>query len=512
MLKVFGPSSFRGEPTRANRITAIRAAAVRRSHAEPVQPPTRAMLTPQEFSKRRHERDVQQQQHLREMRQRNIDDTKRAMAVRAAQQHQHGGPVAYQQRPGSSSNLQLSPTHKPPHHQQPGMPGHLPPQQSRVPLAMPTRNGHLAAPHMNVPNIPQAPMRPNGMNNQHIHRMAQANAQAQSAYAGQQAPYVPPQPTNMASPGRGGVGHPQHVQHNQALLANMQQQQAQGSGTHPMSNGHHQMASAPNMPPPPAPPGHAQKLTPGHVPALPMILGPLRSKYPHATEDQIAAMATDILRNQSQNSNHARQSAMNAAAGIGGAPQQQQQPQPSVNAHQSYGTNQTAFQTNSHLHNGAPTYPANPDGTNPPPSSAGVRSASPQHYANTLRQRQNHQMRIQQQSPPAGGPAHVNNTHSPRLAHASPNMTPASPTLAFSVPHTTPQHQLPSALHQQQQRAASRSATPQTQPQTQRVGSSAAGVPSPRLSANSTGTAGAPSAPNALQASPQGLQTGAVAR
>ncbi|KAK4541583.1 hypothetical protein LTR36_007880 [Oleoguttula mirabilis] len=438
---------------------AQRAAAQRKSQSEGTpQQRVQPMLTPQEFSKRRHERDLQIAEAQRQHRQKMLDAQQRQMQMASAARTQGtpNGPPA-QQRPGTAN--------APPQHAQmqangqptPSMNGQLP-QQARPPLPMATRNGHLAVPQVNAQGIPQAQMRGGPMSHPDMQRLAQANALRNAQYPNQQQYQMPN--GHLPSPG-GGMTTQQQLQINQQLLAqsSAQQQQAGNVGHGGQSTSHttngHQMSASPNMPPPPTP--HAQgqqpgQLSSGHVPQLMLIKNQLRNKHPHLSEDQLNQAATSTLReqSQSQSTNQARQNAMNAAAGI------PSQAHPSNM--QAYAQNQAAFQNNSQMPNGNTAYMNGDNGTTQSPSMTGP-SQSPQAvaaYANQLRHRQAQMLRMQQ-SPNA---AHAQLTGSPSMAHASPSMTPASPSMPYS--------QMSGQMGGMGGRPSSRGNTPQMQ----RLGSS----------------------------------------
>ena len=467
---------------------AHRAAAQRKTQSDSNQPRA-PMLTPQEFSKKRYERDLQIQEAQRQHRAKILEAQQRQlMAARQAQQQtQQGvqGGAPGQQRPGSSSNVPAQQAQMQPNgQQQPNVNGQMPQQAGRPSLPMATRNGHLAVPQVNAQGVPQAQMRPNGhlATPQDMQRLAHANAQARNAPYGGQQPYQTPN-ANMQSPGSGGMSAQQQMQSNQAMLANMQQQLTnsnhhQGS---PAGVGNHQMSASPSMPPPPTPQqGHPQQLSSGHVPALLNIKSQLRAKFPLYSDDQVNNMATEMLKSQSQTSSQARQSAMNAAAGINGGVA----PQSHGNNMQAYAQNQALYQGNNSLPNG--NY-VNADNSGQAQTNLGSASTSPtqQQYAALMRQRQLQQMRMSPNSNHAtlsGG--------SPSMTHASPGMTPVSPSMQYANPMTSAMNV---AGMSAQQRPPSRGATPQMQ----RLGSSSS-VP---------GMAGLPS-PQGLQGSPRNLPAG----
>ncbi|KAK5134308.1 hypothetical protein LTR08_006737 [Meristemomyces frigidus] len=464
---------------------AQRAAAQRKSQSDTVPQQRQPMLTPLEFSKRRHERDVQLAEAQQMHRQKLIEAQQRQMQMaRAAQQGGTPNGASAQQRPGTAN--------PPPQHaqmqangQQPAnMNGQLP-QQARPPLPMATRNGHLAVPQVNAQGIPQAQMRGGAISHQDMQRLAQQNAQRNAQYPNQQQYQIPA--GHLPSPG-GGLTTQQQLQSNQQLIAQMtaqnQQHQAPAGVHHSQGASHlangHQMSASPSMPPPPAPhaqPPQPQQLSSGHVPALMLIKNQLRNKHPHLSEDQLNQAATSTLREQSQSqstssSSQVRQNAMNAAAGM------PPQAHPGNSQAFAHNQNQAAFQNNSQMPNGNATY-MNGDGGNTQASGLTGPSQSPQavaNYANQLRQRQVQMMRMQQ-SPNA---AHAQLNGSPSLAHASPNMTPASPSMPYS---------------QMTGQTAGRSNTPQMQ----RLGSS--------NSVPGVGMASGMQSPGALpQGSPRNMQ------
>ncbi|KAK3116269.1 RNA polymerase II transcription elongation factor SpEAF [Teratosphaeriaceae sp. CCFEE 6253] len=403
---------------------AQRAAAQRKSQNDNnAQPRSTPRMTPQEFSKKRQERDLQIAEAQRQHRQKMIEAQQRQMMQ--ARNAQQGGAPPTQQRPSTAS---LPPQHvQMPNNGQSSinMNGQMP-QQARPPLPMATRNGHLAVPQVNAQGIPQAQMQGAGQmsqaQQQQLARIAQVNSQRSSQYNGQ--PYQMSS-GSMTSPG-GNLTTQQQLQHNQALLAQMsaqaqqQQQQHAQSQAASMSNGH-QMSASPSMPPPPNPhpqQQQPQQLSSGHVPALMVIKNQLRAKHPNLSEDQLTSAATSELRQQSQNqtqsSNQARQNAMNAAAGI--------PPQSHHNMQQAYGHNQQAFQGNAHISSGNTAYMNGGNANSQPQAMTGAHNSPQATYATQMRQ----QMLSRMQQSPHATHAQLNGG-SPSLAHASPNVTPASP-------------------------------------------------------------------------------------
>ena len=480
--------------TAAHRAAAQRKNAADNNQQRPVQP----MRTPQEFSKMRYEADLKAAEQQRQNRQKYFEAQRQMMVQRAQQQQQAmqqnggtggAGPNQQQQRPGSSSNVPQGAAQQAQMQQangqqaQPNMNSQVP-QQTRQALPMATRNGHLAVPQISAQGIPQAQMRaPNGHmpNPQEMQRIAHANAQARSQYGGQgqgqPQQYQQQMPSNasMASPGGSGMNAQQQLQSSQAMLAAAMQQ---GSHVpHQNTAPQQQMSVSPSMPPPPTPQQtHPQALSSGHVPALLNIKNQLQAKFPTCNDQQINQMATEMLKSQSANTNQARQSAMNAAAGINGgvAPQSNMQ----VYAH-----NQATYQSNQQIQNGAsPAAYMNGDGSG---QQTNMSPASPQqqqvYAAAMMRRMQQQQQQMRMQQSPNGGHATLNG--SPSLAHASPQLGSVSPSMQYANMNHNPQMtQMNMAGGMNSQRPPSRSATPQMQ----RLGSSgsvpgmAGGMPSPQ--------------------------------
>jgi len=222
------------------------------------------------------------------------------------------------------------------------------------------------------------------------------------------------------------------------------------------------------MPPPPNPQQHTpQQLSSGLVPQIIQIKNQLRANNPNITDDQLTQLATQQMqiKNQSPVNNSqtlARQSAMNAAAGIGS---------PALAAVQAYQhTQSNGYQTATSASNGQNGGYTNGDGTNgnlqthqaqsTQPHLASTTAAS-QAYAQKMWQRQMAQMAQQRQSPSTPHARLAGS--SPSMAHASPNMAPASPVVQVQYPANMTNIGGAGA-----QRPPSRSATPQMQ----RLGSS----------------------------------------
>lgn len=403
----------------------------------------------------------------------------------ARQAQQQGAPngVPVQQRPGSSGvpaqQAQMQANGQP----AANVNGQLP-QQGRSSLPTVTRNGHLAVPQVTAQGIPQAQMRPGAAMAHHpdMQRLAHANAQRGAAYPNHQYPMPN---GNMQSPGSGGLTTQQQLQSNQALIAQMQVHNNNASHAQNMntSSGAHQMSASPSMPPPPTPHNQPQQLSSGHVPALFAIKNQLRVKYPQWGDDQLQAGATEILtrQSQSQSSTQARQSAMNAAAGLAS-------PAPG-NGMQAYAQNQAAFQNNSQMPNGNAAYLNGDGGQGHLINQANQSPQSQAAYQAIMRQRSVQQISQMgmRQSPNA---THATLNGSPAMAHASPSMTPVSPSLQYAAMAG----QVP-GMNGMTQRPPSRSATPQMQ----RLGSS--------NSVPGVGMASGTQSPGALpQGSPRNMQ------
>ena len=346
-------------------------------------------------------------------------------------------------------------------------------RQQQMPAA--TRNGHLAVPPVNGQSMAaQAQMRTPSMNGQvpdpaQMQRYAQAHAQRQQQqqqFAGQQAYGA------MQSPNGGvGMSAQQTMQSSQAMMAaNMKAQMNQAQ--QPGSNTSQAPGMSPSMPPPPTPQQNANvgALSSGHTPVLMSVRAKFKSQYPQYSDEQILQLATKWLAEQSQSasaSTQARQSAMNAAAGINHVG--------SANNMQAYGYNQNmAYQ------NMGGQMAGNGYGTDGMNAQGG--GMSPQQYANFLRQGQAAQLRNQQlQGSPAGSHASLNMSGSPSMANASPNtasMTPVSPNMQYTQMSGM-------NMGGMQQRPPSRSATGTPQ---QRPGS-AVGVPNMGQGMGSPGSA-----------------------
>lgn len=450
------------------------------------------MVTPQEFSKKRHEHDMKQREAAIAQRQRIIEQQRKQyeaarLAQQQMQQNAAGGsnPNQQQRLPNGQPNGQMSANGQ----QVPQLPNGQYPQQAaningqqQIPqqqlqqqqgqrqqqMAMATKNGHLAVPQVNGQGMAaQAQMRTPSMNGQipdaaQMQRYAQAQAQVarqqqqqqQQQFAGQQGYGT------MQSPNGGvGMSAQQTMQSSQAMMATLKAQMSQNPQQQ-NSNAGQVSGMSPSMPPPPTP--HQQNANPGtlssgHTPVLNTIRQRMRQSYPTHSDDQILQMATQWLKDQSQSaSTQARQNAMNAAAGlnnVGGA-----------NNMQAYGYNQNMAYQNAASQMAGAGYGADGMGGQ-------VGGTSPQQYSNYLRQTQMAQMRNQQQlqGSPAGSHASLNMSGSPSMGNASPNtaaMTPVSPNLQYN-------QMAGMNMGGMQQRPPSRSAngTPQQRP------GSAMGVP-----------------------------------
>lgn len=487
------------EGTAFKQAEAQRAAAQRKSSQQTENNQTRGpMPTPQEFSRKRYERDLQLAEMRRQHQLKMAEAQQRqAQMLRGQQQGVPNGAVA-QQRPQTAQQAQGQMAAQ--HH--PAMNGQVPPQ-ARQPVPVPTRNGHLAVPQGNPQGVPQAQMRPGqGMSQADMQRMAQANNQGRPVqYAQQQ---YPGQNPSMVSPSQGAQNTSQQLASNQALLAAYQaqhhqqpptpSQQMPQQGQHQsppnahlqtaQANGNHHASASPSMPPPPAPGNASGQLSSGHVPTVIAIKNQLRARYPNMSEAELTNFATEQLKHQSQSNSQVRQNAMNAAAGIN--------PNASpaaANSVPAYSQNQAAYQNNASMTGNANGYPkldANAQTQQQQANGVAPNPQNPAAYAQMMRQRQMQQMRMQQS--PTG--SHAQLSGSPNLAQASPNMGPASPAVQYPNANNMPMN----AGVNNQGRPPSRSNTPQMQ----RLGSSG-GV---------QGVNGmqSPGAPGSLQGSPRNMQ------
>lgn len=416
------------------------------SQQNDTQQPRQQMLTPQQFSQKRYERDCQVAEMQRQHRQKLIEASQRQAHMARNGQGLVNGTTPQQRQAGSQSATQQAQMQAAT--QQQINTAQLTPQQRQA-LQNAARNGQLNASQSNGQNVPQAQMQttPNAQPQQNLNRIAaQMQAQGRNGQLNQQQQMLHQQQMALQN---GSVSTQQQLANNAALLAAYQAQQQQHQNGHgsnqaqtPQQHGQtHQTSASPSMPPPPAPAAMPGQLSSGHVPALIAIKNHLRNKYPTMGEEQLAALATDHLKSQS--TNQARQNALNAAAGM-------TNPQASAS--------QNTSNTQAYAHNQTYQNGGNANGYGQLDGSTQVNSAngmtnSPQQYAVLMRQRQLAQMRLQQQSP---NPAQVVPNSSPSVNHASPNMAPVSPSVQFAGPNMG------------NQRPPSRSATPQMQ----RLGSS----------------------------------------
>lgn len=490
-----------------------RNASQRKSQAEPAAPRPSTMMTPQQFSQKRHERDMQALENERQLRAQFIKrQQEQAQRARAAQQ----GAMPVQQRPGN-------PTGQVQHPQQPH--GAQAAPSGRQNMQMAQRNGHLAVPHMGANGVPQAQMRPNGQMGHptDMQRLAHANMQRQQ-YPNQQQYPMPTQ--NMQSPGGGGMSTQQQMQSNQALLASMQASQRGQDGN--MGHGAAQnsgqdMAASPSQMPPPPTPNQVppQQLSSGMVPAVVAIRAQLKAKHPTITDDQLQQLVSQQLKMQSQSqssnqqarqhqSEQARMSAMNAAAGLNNGQAPVQNHSQSSNMQQPYQHNQVPYQGNQRMPNQAAPYM---DGDNTV-NQSGMNGAhtSPQQnqqntYARMMQQQQLQQRQMSQQMQNLQSPnaSHAQVAGSPG-SHASPNMavTSGSPQMQYAGMNGMAGGGMNG---QGQQRPPSRSSNT---PQLQRMGSSGS-VPGVNGAVGPQGMQ-SPGAPQQqLQGSPRNMQAG-VAR
>lgn len=462
---------------------ATRAAAQRKAsqQAEPQQAARQsARLTPQQFSQKRYERDVAVAKMQQAQREKMMEQQKQAQLARASAQQSMstGMQQQQQQRQGMGQGMVQNTAIQMAAAQAQINAAQLTPQQRQQLQQMAARGAQF--PGVNGQNVPQAQMQATtAAQQQNMQRMLQA--QARNGIPGQQQQMTAMQNGNVSSPGPGGLSQQQQYANSQALLAaykaQQQQQQAQqgnmvqqGSQSSPAQQ--HAMAASPSMGPPPMPAGTPQQLSSGHIPAVIKMQNQLRATYPQMTEEQIRAYATERLKSQSVQ----RTNAMNAAAGLNSSNSSSNNNGPNGSA-RAFQQNQAVGLNGANMVNGNASY--SPQDGSPQTSSMTGMSGSTQHsYAQMMRQRQMAQMAHMQQSQNSN---HSAANGSPVVAHASPNMNPASPSLQFTN----------MAGH----RPPSRSATPQMQ----RLGSSS-GVPGVTVPGmQSPGAA-------SLQASPRGVQ------
>jgi chromatin modification-related protein VID21 len=459
MVEGFRKNAKKREQAAWKQAETARAAAQRKSQTEtPVA--NKVKMTPQEFSKKRQERDLQMAEMARQQRAKQIEHQQRALQLarqQAQQQPQQGMPNggAHQQRP---PGVPMQPGALQPSGPQAANVNGMAGQQARAAV----RNGPLA-PQVNGQGIPQAQMQARIGPNPHPNMQMARNPQ----YSAQQF-----QMANGSISSPGGMSTQQ-----QQLAAAYPQQQSQPS---------------PSMPPPPTPQNGAQgaqQLSSGTTPVINTIKAQLRAQNPNMAQDQLDQLANQQLAKHMTN----RQSAMNAAAGIpvqGNNAMQQQFPH-----------NQAAYQGSRQMQSNGLYANVNGGGSgegNGPTPSMNPPSTSPQAqqhqaYKQQMQQQQYSAMRMQQMQMQSPNQAHV----SPAMSHPSPNMAatnmaalPASPSMQY------PPNMGPSMMNgqTQQQRPTSRSNTPQMQ----RVGSSGSGI-----------NGGGMQSPNGgLQGSPRNMQAG----
>lgn len=447
-----------------------RAAAQRKSQTEAQPAQKMVKMTPQEFSKKRHERDMQILEAQKQHRQKMIEAQQRQIAAAraAAQGLAQPMPPGQQQRPpgpGQAPQQAQMPNGQP----QPNGVQNAAQQQARMQMA-PQRNGHLAPPQVNAQGIPQAQMQARGgmAPPPNMQQMTLGSAQGRNPQFVNQQQY-PMQNGNMSSPGGSTMTTAQQLQQNQALLQAYHQQQANGAQAQNMNhtNSNPQLsASSPSMPPPPTPQSMPRQLSSGHVPQIIAIQNQIRAQNPGVSEENLKVMATQQMTKLSQSS-QARQTAINAATGISTPSSNVVQPQ--------YANSQLAYQRNGQIPTGQAS---NVNGTyanggetaqtaNISPPANGSSPSQQQLYAQNLQYQQRKLMQQQMQShSPHNSHAQLNG--SPSVNHASPSMAPASPSLQYSNMNPTSNP----IAGMNNQRPPSRSNTPQMQ----RIGSSGSGV------------------------------------
>ncbi|TKX22197.1 putative chromatin modification-related protein eaf1 [Elsinoe australis] len=409
---------------------AQKAANMRKNHTEPAQPKTN-IHTPQEFSKLRHERDLQLAARQERMREAMLAQQKAAQMQRAGQHSNPQAAMAAQQpRQGNVQMAQGQNGQIPNMQGQVNIPGQ--PRQMNGVQGMPmqTPGGHLAVPNMGMQNgVPQAQMQPNmrspgagpnQISQEAINRMSMQNQMknATQMSAQQMKQY---QQQQMLSPGgnqaMNGMMQNGQVPNNQsAMLAAMQQQQQGNQSnmnnmqTHSAQqmNGSHTSMS-PHMPPPSL--SQPKQLSSGHVPAINQIKHRIQIANPGASPQQIDQMANEEMKQRL-----ARQSATNAATGNYGNVNKQ-----NMNA---YDQNSQAFMQNNQGNgqnlNGQVNNFSNmaqgnmAQGNNQ--NQASPSQAQQQQYSHMMRQ----QLMAQRQQLSSSG---MNNNGSPRLQSVGPANT-----------------------------------------------------------------------------------------
>ncbi|KAF4547776.1 Myb-like DNA-binding domain-containing protein 3 [Elsinoe fawcettii] len=428
---------------------AQKAANMRKNHVETNQPKAN-IHTPQEFSKLRHERDMQLAARQEKMREAMLAQQKAAQMQRAGQhpnqaamaaaQQRQGNPQMAQSQNGQVPNMQATANMSNQNRQMNGMQN----------MPMQTQNGHLAVPNMGMQNgVPQAPMQNNmrspgangmQMSQEAMSRMAmQSQIKNASQLSAQQIKQF--QQQQMLSPGgnqmMNGMSQNGQMPNNQAamLAAMQQQQQQQGTGQSNMNNMQCQSGQmnggnasvSPHMPPPNL--SQPKQLSSGHVPAITQIKHQLQAQNPNLTPQQLDQLANERMKQQFA----ARQNAVNAASGNYGNAGKQ-----NMNA---YDQNQAAFMQNGQMNgqnlNGQMNNFSNMAQNN---VGNGQTQASPnqqQQYSQMMRRQlmQQQQSNIGNSGMSANGSPHVQHavpqhTQSPVNMHVSPVMQGVMPNMA----------------------------------------------------------------------------------
>ncbi|GAB7359324.1 hypothetical protein MBLNU230_g5975t1 [Neophaeotheca triangularis] len=527
----FRRAARKKETQAAKQAEQARNASQRKSQAEPPAPRQSTMMTPQQFSQKRHERDMAAIEHERQLRVQFMKrQQEQAQRQRAAAQ---GGVPGQQQQQPPQQQRPGNPPGQVPHPQQQPHGGQAA-QAPRQNVQMAQRNGHLAVPHIGANGVPQAQMRPNGQmaHPTDMQRLAHANMQRNAQQYPNQQQYPMPTP-NMQSPGSGGMNNQQQLQSNQALLSAMQASQRGQDGSNNMARGvaqgnNQDVAASPSQMPPPPTPNQMppQQLSSGMVPAVVAIRSTLKQQHPNITDEQLQQLVSQQLKmqSQSQSSNqHARQqhqseqarmSAMNAAAGYppssgAGQGSVQQNHAQAPKMQQQYPPNQVPYQNNQRM----PSQQASPYMNGDSANQNGMNGAhsSPQQqtqhntYARMMQQQQLQQRQMNQQMQNLQSPNSANTqlAGSPG-SHPSPNMTATaeSPQMQYAG-----MNGVAGGMNGQQQAQRPPSRGSNT-PQLQRMGSSGSVPP-----AASIGPQGmqSPNAQQQLQGSPRNMQAG-VAR
>lgn len=448
-------------------------------------PSKQVVHTPAEFSRLRHERDLQMQARNERMREamlaqqkvhRNRDDAlhTRTDLLQAAQMQRAGQMpnqqallAAQQQRQGNAQMAQGQNAQMQNVGHQAQMAGQA---QHHGNMPVQNRNGQMV-PQMGMQgNMAQAQMQANmrannggqnQMSQEQIQRLAmQAQMKGNAMQNMQQMKQFQQQLMSQGgNANMNGMMNGQMNSNQAALLAAMQaNQNGMGNMQHHgnQMNGNANSSVSPNMAPPN--PAQPKQLSSGHIPAINQIKHSLQAQHPQATPAQIDQMANEHMKRHIQTT-QARQNAANAASGNYGNVQ-----------------GQMAFQQNGGIAGQMNNFNVN-----------GSQSQQ-QQYSQMMRQRllqqaqqQQSQQQMQQQMQAQGQT--LASSASPRPQQASPANTHASPVAQQAVPNMANGMNMNIGAHVNgQQRPPSRNNTPQMAriPSSGGMGSPGMGQGSPR--------------------------------